>query len=75
MKKNRQAAGWRGLSVDLITNPGEHPLDIANRKEFNEGRIGKDGEVVKPSERLDGSIVKLIWSTSKLDKGRLRDIW
>jgi len=62
--------------VDLITNPGDHPLDSVNGKGISGENVERDGgEVVSADERLDGRIVKVIWCTSKLDKGKLRDIW
>jgi len=70
IKKNRQAAGWRGLSVDLITNPDDHP--VLSSKE-NEDQ--KDDNHVGPDERMDGMTVKYIWGASKLEKEKLRAIW
>ncbi|KAG1814875.1 hypothetical protein EV424DRAFT_1123679 [Suillus variegatus] len=74
VKKSRQAAGWRGLSVDLITNPEDHPL-----LPLKDAESGNDDDTdlvpVGPEERLGGRIVKLVWSASKLDRGKLRDIW
>ena len=70
IKKNRQAAGWRGLSVDLITNPDDHP--VLSSKE-NEDQ--KDDDYVGPDERMDGMTIKFIWSASKLEKEKLRAIW
>ncbi|KAH7909917.1 hypothetical protein BJ138DRAFT_1088641 [Hygrophoropsis aurantiaca] len=88
-KKGRQAAGWRGLSVDLITNPEDHPLmnveDAAQDGGGGRGKgkspdSGKDSggdecATVGPEEKLGGQVVRLIWSASKLDRGKLRDIW
>ncbi|KAG1903834.1 uncharacterized protein F5891DRAFT_1208489 [Suillus fuscotomentosus] len=73
VKKSRQAAGWRGLSVDLITNPEDHPsLPLKDAESEND-----DTHLVPvgPEERLGGRIVKLVWNASKLDRGKLRDIW
>jgi hypothetical protein len=72
-RKSRAAAGWRGLSVDLITNPDDHPVLSAKEKEVEEDRE-VDAEV-GPDERMDASSVKLIWSASKLEKGKLKAIW
>lgn len=69
IKKNRQAAGWRGLSVDLITNPDDHPLSSKeNEDEEDDSYVGLD-------ERMDGMSVKHIWGASKLEKEKLRAIW
>ncbi|EKM55268.1 uncharacterized protein PHACADRAFT_255764 [Phanerochaete carnosa HHB-10118-sp] len=62
-RKSRQAAGWRGLSVDLITNPQE-----------NRAQETVDEEV-GPEERLNGQVVVTIWKCSRLERGKLRDIW
>ena len=74
-KKARHAAGWRGLSVDLIN----YPTTSTDRSPDNTGKSDQ-GEleidsVVGPDERLDGTIVRLIWSASHLDKGKLKLIW
>ena len=55
--------GWRGLSVDLITNPenSQSPID-ANKP-------------LDLEKKLNGRVVKLIWSQSKLDRSKLRVIW
>jgi hypothetical protein len=66
-KKQRQAVGWRGLSVDLLMNPGP----VGNEESVAE----QVDDVVGPDERLDGCIIKVIWSASKLDREKLRDIW
>jgi len=54
-----RASGWRGLSVDLLTN-GERP-------EF--------GDEPFRDARLPGSVIKQIWGCSKLPRTRLREIW
>ncbi|KAG2041888.1 hypothetical protein BDR03DRAFT_683589 [Suillus americanus] len=74
VKKSRQAAGWRGLSVDLITNPEDHPILPLKEAESN-NNDDTDLVPVGPEERLGGRIVRLIWSASKLDRSKLRDIW
>lgn len=54
-----RASGWRGLSVDLLTN-------------------GENSDFIhEPSgaERLDGQLIKCIWSCSRLPRKRLREIW
>ncbi|KAG2157502.1 hypothetical protein DEU56DRAFT_764962 [Suillus clintonianus] len=73
-KKSRQAAGWRGLSVDLITNPEDHPV-LSSKEADSDNDDDADHVPVGPEERLGGRIVRLIWSASKLDRGKLRDIW
>ncbi|KAG6851303.1 hypothetical protein H0H93_011739 [Arthromyces matolae] len=65
---SRRAAGWRGLSVDLIT--GE---DIAVP-----GSSQDDAEVdedVGPMDRLEGNLVKTIWRRSRLSRRTLGEIW
>lgn len=74
-KKGRQAAGWRGLSVDLIANPEDHPV-LSLKKEFDESDgEEKESSAVAPEERLNGRIVKYIWSASRLDRKKLWSIW
>jgi len=70
-KKQRQAVGWRGLSVDLLMNP-DGPVGNDTPKESVAEQVE---DVVGPDERLDGCIIKVIWSASKLDREKLRDIW
>jgi hypothetical protein len=74
VKKSRQAAGWRGLSVDLITNPEDHPI-MPSKEAKSDEDDDTDLVPVGPEERLGGRIVRLVWSASKLDRGKLRDIW
>lgn len=75
-KKGRQAAGWRGLSVDLITNPEDHPvLSLGKGLDKNDSEEEEVESSVAPEERLNGRIVKYIWSTSRLDRKKLRSIW
>ncbi|KAG0697007.1 hypothetical protein DFH29DRAFT_1082587 [Suillus ampliporus] len=74
IKKSRQAAGWRGLSVDLITNPENHPI-LPLKEADSDDDDDVDQVPVGPEERLGGRIVRLVWSASKLDRGKLRDIW
>ena len=70
IRKPRQAAGWRGLSVDLITNPEEISpnTDHAVRSELIEEEVGSE-------EKLDGETVKAIWRLSRLERTILRTIW
>ncbi|KXN86924.1 Increased rDNA silencing protein 4 [Leucoagaricus sp. SymC.cos] len=71
-KRTRQAAGWRGLSVDLITATPEELL--AHEKGKEKANLVVD-ENVGPDERLEGSIVKVIWSRSRIEKSKLAEIW
>ncbi|EIW84891.1 hypothetical protein CONPUDRAFT_162213 [Coniophora puteana RWD-64-598 SS2] len=69
-RKTRQAAGWRGLSVDLITDPN------VGDKAKEEEKDGADVDaIVGPEERLNGRIVRLIWNASMLEQSKLRDVW
>ena len=69
-RKSRQAAGWRGLSVDLITNPEEITSNagLSARGDPAEEEVGAE-------ERLDGSTVRAIWKLSRLERATLRVIW
>ncbi|KAG6862074.1 hypothetical protein C0995_007204 [Termitomyces sp. Mi166 len=60
----RRAAGWRGLSVDLLTDV---PLPGS--------ASSKDDEVVGPTDRLEGRFVKPIWRRSRLGRRTLGEIW
>ncbi|KAL1732460.1 hypothetical protein EV714DRAFT_247685 [Schizophyllum commune] len=66
-RKTRQAAGWRGLSVDLITGEDGHPLNDSNDIEVD--------QAVTDEDRLDGRVVRLIWQRSRLEKHKLAQIW
>lgn len=74
-KKGRQAAGWRGLSVDLITNPEDHPVLSEKRLEESDSEKEEEAPPVTPEEKVNGRIVKYIWSASRLDCQKLRSIW
>jgi len=63
-RKSRSAAGWRGLSVDLITDK-DHPLTSTI----------EDENTVSADDVLEGYIVQHIWLWSKLDKPKLKQIW
>ncbi|KAI0807805.1 hypothetical protein C8Q74DRAFT_1229370 [Fomes fomentarius] len=68
-RKPRQAAGWRGLSVDLITNPEfTSNAGSAALAESVDEEIG-------PEDRLDGETVRAIWKLSRLERATLRVIW
>ena len=104
--RKRRAAGWRGLSVDLITGDPDSVADQLNGVALGSTQKGKakddgggsdtddDDDLVKvrasifakaaqvkaepvigKDERLEGSVVKLIWKKSGLEKRRLADIW
>ncbi|KAI8989807.1 hypothetical protein BD414DRAFT_460000 [Trametes punicea] len=72
-RKSRQAAGWRGLSVDLITNPEE--IASAGNGVGPVSRSGSVDEEVNSEERLDGAVVRAIWKLSRLKRETLRLIW
>ncbi|EIW60229.1 uncharacterized protein TRAVEDRAFT_57554 [Trametes versicolor FP-101664 SS1] len=67
-RKARQAAGWRGLSVDLITNPEEIASAPPSRSASVDEEVGAD-------ERLEGTVVRAIWKLSRLKRETLRVIW
>lgn len=72
-KRTRQAAGWRGLSVDLITATPEELEDVKGKyKEQDPPQV--DG-IIGPHDRLEGNIVKVIWSRSRIEKSKLAEIW
>ncbi|KIM55033.1 hypothetical protein SCLCIDRAFT_11095 [Scleroderma citrinum Foug A] len=75
-KKTRQAAGWRGLSLDLLTQPEDHSA-LPENKEGREpqGDNDREDESVSAEDKLNGHIIKYIWKTSRLDRRKLRDIW
>lgn len=80
IKKARKAAGWRGLSVDLITNPDENlpplpPSRPGSRRGSNEST--ESGWVTERGKdnRLEGVVIRRIWMCSKLDREKLRTIW
>jgi hypothetical protein len=70
-KKSRQAVGWRGLSVDLITNPLNTTTE-ARKAEPEEPEID---QVVGSEDRLEGVVVRLIWNWSRLENVKLKAIW
>ncbi|KAG6376265.1 hypothetical protein JVT61DRAFT_2241 [Boletus reticuloceps] len=72
-KKGRQAAGWRSLSVDLTTTPEDHPV-LSSEKGL-EDKEEEESFSVAPEEKLNGRIVKHVWSASRLDRQKLRNIW
>ena len=106
--RGRRAAGWRGLSVDLITGDPDSVAEQLNSagsagsqkdkgkarqndtdSESDEdlvkvrsklfkregGRLEGKEEAVGPNEKLECSVVRLIWKRSGLEKRRLADIW
>ena len=80
IKKARKAAGWRGLSVDLVTNPAENlpslpPSQPGSRRGSIES-AGSAGVMERgKDDRLEGVIVRRIWMCSNLDREKLRAIW
>jgi hypothetical protein len=66
----RRAAGWRGLSVDLIT--GGHDVGVPEPQKEDEEEVN---EVVGDSDRLEGCFIRSIWVRSKLDREKLCEIW
>ena len=74
-KKGRQAAGWRGFSVDLIANPEDHPVLSAEKSPEGSDSEEEEESSSAPEQKLNGRIVKYIWSASRLDRQKLRSIW
>ena len=80
INKTRKAAGWRGLSVDFITNPGENlpslpPSQPGSRRGSIES-VGSGGVTERgKDDLLEGVVVRRIWMCSKLDREKLRVIW
>jgi hypothetical protein len=66
----RRAAGWRGLSVDLIMSG--HDVDASEPQREDEEEVN---EMVGDSDRLEGYSVRSIWVRSKLDREKLGEIW
>jgi hypothetical protein len=78
--KARKAAGWRGLSVDLITNPDENlpslpPSQPGSRRGSIESAGSRPVTERGKDDRLEGVIVRRIWMCSRLDREKLRAIW
>ncbi|PPQ71421.1 hypothetical protein CVT24_012239 [Panaeolus cyanescens] len=67
----RRAAGWRGLSVDLITVDDLDPISDKG-KEKEDPNVD---ETVGPDDVLEAGIVKHIWKRSGLPKATLSQIW
>lgn len=76
MAKNRRAAGWRGISVDLIVDP-EGPTSNSESKAIPQGQRDKEttDEAPDNNDKLEGAVVRLIWRKSRLDSTRLAEIW
>jgi hypothetical protein len=74
--RNRRAAGWRGLSVDLIVDP-EGPTTNGEQNSLPESQRDKGAinDAVDHDDKLEGVIVRLIWKKSGLDSTRLAEIW
>ncbi|KAH9952148.1 hypothetical protein B0H21DRAFT_15981 [Amylocystis lapponica] len=68
-RKHRQAAGWRGLSVDLLVTPEDvEKMGSTTTAVVEEG-------IAEEEPRLDGEAVKRIWACSRLERRTLRAIW
>ena len=75
-KRTRQAAGWRGLSVDLITATPEELVAHGQNIQGKEWDIELVvNESIGPDETLQGQIVKAIWLRSRIEKSKLAEIW
>lgn len=70
--RGRRAAGWRGLSVDLITGDDSLPPQPQEPVGQNGDKVHEE---VDQDEKLEGPIVRLIWKRSQLDSARLAEIW
>ena len=70
-RRVRQASGWRGLSVDLIT--GSLNSTAETNKPVSDDEVVEEN--VGPDDALDGNVVKMVWSASHLGKDKLRAIW
>ena len=80
INKARKAAGWRGLSVDLITNPDENlpslpPSQPGSRRGSIESAESGGATERGKDDRLEGVVIRRIWMCSNLDRGKLRAIW
>ncbi|TFK30028.1 hypothetical protein FA15DRAFT_663351 [Coprinopsis marcescibilis] len=73
--RGRRAAGWRGLSVDLINADPKTVADQLNQQKKEDEEEDKVNEFVGKDERIEGAIVKFIWKNSGLGKKRLGEIW
>lgn len=73
----RTRKGWRGLSVDLIPadNPALAGEGGGDEKVMTREKVEEKEEVVPGDARLPSGVVKRIWSLSRLEKTRLKDIW
>ena len=57
--------------MDLITNPEEN----ADKGVDGADGVGGVSEEVGREERLDGRVVAAVWRMSKLERGKLKEIW
>ncbi|PVF98955.1 hypothetical protein CPB86DRAFT_704193 [Serendipita vermifera] len=65
--RTRRAVGWRGTSVDLTTSGSiDHPLSTAS---------GSQSTLDESEPTLNGHVVRLIWSCSRLPRETLKQIW
>ncbi|KAI6109686.1 hypothetical protein F5141DRAFT_1004166 [Pisolithus sp. B1] len=75
-QKERQSAGWRGLSLDLLTQREDHAILSPDSREPDlTSDTDSSCALVSAEEKLNGRIVKYIWKTSRLDRRKLWDIW
>ncbi|KAI6127753.1 hypothetical protein EDD16DRAFT_1533952 [Pisolithus croceorrhizus] len=75
-QKERQSAGWRGLSLDLLTQHEDHAILSPDSREPDlTSDTDSNCALVSAEEKLNGRIVKYIWKTSRLDRRKLWDIW
>ncbi|KAF5373848.1 hypothetical protein D9758_000805 [Tetrapyrgos nigripes] len=77
LSPRRTRPGWRGLSIDLITG-GDDLLNTSDSTGQRGIETNEELDVdthVGPTERLEGYIVRIVWSRSKLPKEKLGAIW
>ncbi|KAG6814583.1 hypothetical protein H0H92_000112 [Tricholoma furcatifolium] len=68
----RARAGWRGLSVDLITSGPDDPVAGSSQARDDDDEVS---DVVGPAEKLEGHLVRTIWRRSRLGRKVLREVW
>ena len=56
----------------MITNPQEGHEGKETERENGEKEVG---EAKWEEARLDGSVVKLVWTASRLERRKLKEIW
>ncbi|KAF8623526.1 hypothetical protein AX15_006302 [Amanita polypyramis BW_CC] len=70
-RRNRQAVGWRGLSIDLTTGGAGHVM-VGEEDNDTDELVDR---LVDNDDVLEGRIVRCIWTRSGLDGEKLRGIW